>query len=224
MNRYFMVSPSVATVAVMAFTMASTAYASVGPLPQPEDGFYSCGGRARSIARSRADTCYPDLNLHSFRSLRPDAAHVFVCYRHCYEPDRLRPANHHASGRDYRSRQAAKQKRARLAELLHREALHDAPGRRHDVVSRWQADRVHLQHQRAQQSVAGACERRMADAVDHQRSAAGAAGVVAGWNVDRLYLGPRWRRAVGRVSGLAQDRRGGEPAGLAGERRRRADV
>src|SRR5271157_984782 len=177
-----------------------------------------------SIARPRTCTCYPDLNLHSLGSLRPDAAHPSVCYRLSYEPDRRRPVNAYAACRDYRSRKTAKQDRARLAELFHREALHDAPGWRHDVVARRQADRVHLQPQRAQQSVAGARDWRVADAADHQRSAAGATGVVAGWDMDRLHLRPRWRRAVGRVPGLAQDRRCGEPDGLARERRRRANV
>ena len=39
---------------------------------------------------------------------------------------------------------------ADMSDVLHREALHDAPDRRLDLVARRQAGGLHLQHQRAQ--------------------------------------------------------------------------
>ena len=91
-----------------------------------------------------------------------------------------------------------------------------------DLVARRQADRLHLQHQRPQQSLAGAGHRRLADAAHHQRPAPVGAGVVARRNLDRLHLRSRRRRAVGHLHGLAQDRRRREPDDLAGVRRSRA--
>src|ERR1039457_4346734 len=117
----------------------------------------------------------------------------YSCNPSPYDSDRICPATAHRTASRDRPHQAPEQDRRRHAGVLHREALYDANHRRLDVVARRQADRVHLQYQRTQQSLAGAGEWGMADAVDHQRSAAVAAGVVARRDLDRIHLRPRWR-------------------------------
>src|ERR1035441_4104794 len=145
---------------------------------------------ATGASPSTIETC--NANSLETGNSKLETHYSAVRNRSPYDTDFLRPTTaRRAASRD-RPHQASKQERGRHAGVLHREALYDAHHRRLDVVARRQADRVRLEHQRTQQSLAGAGDRRLADAVDHQRSAADAAGVVARRDLDRLHLRPRW--------------------------------
>ena len=78
----------------------------------------------------------------------------------------------------------------------------------HHLVAGRQDHRLHLQHQRPQQYLAGARRRRMAHATHGQRPAPDSAHMVARRQVDRLHLRLRRRRAVGHFLRLAEDRTG----------------
>src|SRR5512146_2532455 len=87
------------------------------------------------------------------------------------------------------------------------------------MVAGWEGDLIYQQHLRTDERLGRSRGRRMAATVDCERTEAGVAGVVAGWEVDCISERQGRGRVVGHLPGQSEIRRSEECDDVFAERR-----